>query len=779
MVKPIWNNAESVNHQNFAKKTHPYDKKNLVPRAVLMKSGLVSINTTRQNISKTAVLVNIARQVNAAHSKRTVNVARPMSYLSKTEHSTIDGGYVAFGWDPKGGKITGTSTIKTVNLDFENVYFVRELKFNLFSISQMCDKMNSVLFNDIECIVLSLNFKLIDESQVLLRVPRKNNMYSIDLKNIVAKGVLTCLFAKATSDESKLWHRRLGRGKTKKFQARPKSQDLHRHSKFRKILGCKLTSIKWVNAVGGKTSIELPFDPNMPALKDYSIFDFSRDDEDDGAVVDMNNLDTIIQVSPILTTRIHKDHPLNQVIGDLQSATQTRKMSKNLEEHGFEEPKKVIHALKDPSWIEAMHEELLQFKLQRSMIGSLMYLTSSRSDIMFTVCACARYQVNPKVLHLHVVKTIFSARKRQWLKIPQQNLSMWLLQVAMDKCFGFRINYLIMGKAKKSVRLMMEKFFGMELELMLVTQNANPIKHALTVNPTIYTSCIEHFWATVKVKTVNGKVQLHALVDGKKIIINESTVRRDLQLEDAEGRPSHKRIYDAPSHSKKIFGNMKRVGKSFSGRVTPLFPTMVVQNQQELGEGLTIPTDPHHTPTIIESSTQPQNTQKPRKPKRKDTQVPQPSGPTDIVVDEAVHKELGESLVRAATTASSLEAEQNSGGGPKRQETIGDTIAQTSLKRRVKKLDQKKWSRTHGLKRLHKVSMSRRVESSGDEDSLGEDASKQGRMINAIDADEDITLVNVQANAEMFDVSTLTGDEVFAEQEVAAKSVNLIVDEVY
>ncbi|GJX01486.1 putative ribonuclease H-like domain-containing protein [Tanacetum coccineum] len=143
-----------------------------------------------------------------------------------------------------------------------------------------------------------------------------------------------------------------------------------------------------VNVVGGKTSIELPFDPNMPALEDDSIFDFSRDDEDDGAEADMNNLDTTIQVSPIPTTRIHKDHPLDQVIGDLQSATQTRKMSKNLEEHGFvstiqqrtnhkdlqnclfacflsqEEPKKVIHALKDPSWIEAMQEELLQFKLQ-------------------------------------------------------------------------------------------------------------------------------------------------------------------------------------------------------------------------------------------------------------------------------------------------------------------------------------------------------------------------------------------------------------------------------
>ncbi|GJV67676.1 hypothetical protein Tco_1483185 [Tanacetum coccineum] len=90
-----------------------------------------------------------------------------------------------------------------------------------------------------------------------------------------------------------------------------------------------------VNVVGGKTSIELPFDPNMPALEDVSIFDFLRDDKDDGAEADMNNLGTTIQVSPIPTTRIHKDHPFDQVIGDFQSATQTRKMSKNLEEHGF------------------------------------------------------------------------------------------------------------------------------------------------------------------------------------------------------------------------------------------------------------------------------------------------------------------------------------------------------------------------------------------------------------------------------------------------------------
>ncbi|GKA48226.1 hypothetical protein Tco_0741184 [Tanacetum coccineum] len=103
-----------------------------------------------------------------------------------------------------------------------------------------------------------------------------------------------------------------------------------------------------------------------------------------------------------------------------------------------------------------------------------------------------------------------------------------------------------------------------------------------------------------------------------------------------------------------------------------------------------------------------------------------------------------------------------------------------SLKRRVKKLEKKCSSRTHKLKRLYKVGLTAMVESSGDEANLGEDASKQERRINDIDEDEDITLVNVQddADAEMFDVGTMNGDEVFAEQEVAAKDVNLTVDEV-
>ncbi|GKA68512.1 hypothetical protein Tco_0768429 [Tanacetum coccineum] len=387
--------------------------------------------------------------------------------------------------------------------------------------------------------------------------------------------------------------------------------------------------------------------------------------------------------------------------------------------------------------------------------------------------------------------------------------------------------------------------------------NAHPINHALTVNPTIYTSCIEQFWATIKAKTVNGEVQLQALVDGKKLTlmgskttawnefsstmasaiiclatnqkfnfskyIFESMVKnldnvgkflmysRFIQVfldKQLEGVPTHNRTYIAPSHTKKIFGNMRRVGKSFSGRETPLFQTMVVQDQADMGEGSANPTDPHHTHTIIQPSTsKPQKTQKPRRTKRKDTEVPQPSGPTTNVADEVVNEEMDDSLERAATTATSLDAKQDSGNINKTQSkatpnepsspetsSSGNTLRSgedslninelmelctnlqnkvidmektktsqaqkiTSLRRKVKRLKKKGRSRTHGFKRLYKVGLSRRVKSSEDEGLGEEDASKQGRIAD-IDANKDIYWVNVHTDQDMFGVNDLDCDEV-------------------
>ncbi|GJU83059.1 putative ribonuclease H-like domain-containing protein [Tanacetum coccineum] len=121
----------------------------------------------------------------------------------------FNGGSVTFGGSK--GYITGKGRIRVGNLDFDSVSFVKELgHFNLFSISQICDKQHKVLFTETECLVVSSDFKMPDENQILLKVPRHHNMYSFDMKTPTPAKGFACLIAKATSDESKMWHRRLG-----------------------------------------------------------------------------------------------------------------------------------------------------------------------------------------------------------------------------------------------------------------------------------------------------------------------------------------------------------------------------------------------------------------------------------------------------------------------------------------------------------------------------------------------------------------------------------------
>ncbi|GJV58992.1 hypothetical protein Tco_1465092 [Tanacetum coccineum] len=160
--------------------------------------------------------------VNENKGKRVNVVKASTSWVWKAKNSRqptvenyedYDSGFVSFG-DGK-GRISRKGKIKTGTLDFDNVYFYKELKYNLFSVSQICNKKNNVLFTDTECLVLSSNFKLLDESQVLLRVLRKDNIYSVDLKSVVSIKGLTCLVAKDTIDESNLWPRRLGMDKSK------------------------------------------------------------------------------------------------------------------------------------------------------------------------------------------------------------------------------------------------------------------------------------------------------------------------------------------------------------------------------------------------------------------------------------------------------------------------------------------------------------------------------------------------------------------------------------
>ncbi|GJR30932.1 putative ribonuclease H-like domain-containing protein [Tanacetum coccineum] len=120
----------------------------------------------------------------------------------------IKGGIVKFGGGD--GRISGKGTIRTSKLDFENVYYVEELQhFNLFSVSQICDKKNKVLFTDTDCLVLSEKFQLPDASQVVLRIPRKHDLYTFHISDLQPEQKVTCLVAKASLDESTRWHRRM------------------------------------------------------------------------------------------------------------------------------------------------------------------------------------------------------------------------------------------------------------------------------------------------------------------------------------------------------------------------------------------------------------------------------------------------------------------------------------------------------------------------------------------------------------------------------------------
>ncbi|GJY01514.1 hypothetical protein Tco_0359666 [Tanacetum coccineum] len=308
--------------------------------------------------------------------------------------------------------------------------------------------------------------------------------------------------------------------------------------------------------------------------------------------------------------------------------------------------------------------------------------------------------------------------------------------------------------------------------------------------------------ATVKAKTVNGEVQLQALVDGKKVIITESIKRKDLQLEDVEGVDC---LPNAVIFEQLIIMGYKTTAwNEFSSTMASAIICLATNQKFNFSK------------YIFESMVKNLDSvgnflMYPRRKQRKDTELPQTSGPTTNVADEAVNEEMNASLEKATTTATSLDAEQDrgninktqskatlnepsfigtsSGSGPRRQDIIGDTIAQTrtqrlqaleinSLKRRVTKLKRRKRSGTHGIKRLYKVGLSAKVESSDEEQSLDEeDASKQGRIAD-IDAAKDIYLINVYKDEDMFGVNDLDGDEVVVETEVAPKDVNLSVDEV-
>ncbi|GKD01397.1 hypothetical protein Tco_1171671, partial [Tanacetum coccineum] len=405
--------------------------------------------------------------------------------------------------------------------------------------------------------------------------------------------------------------------------------------------------------------------------------------------------------------------------------------------------------------------EEVDVHLYRSMIGSLMYLTSSRPDIMFAVCACARYQVNPKVSHLHAVKRIF-----RYLK-GQSKLGLWY-----PKDFPFNLvaytdsDYTGASLDRKSTTGGCQ-FLGSRLISWQCKKQTVVINFITEAKYVAASSCYG------QVKTINGEVQIQALVDGKNFIITESIVTRYLQLEDAKGADC------LPTAT--IFEQLTLMGTTAWNEFSSTTASAIIclaTNQKF-----------NFSKYIFESMVK---------------NLENVSGKflmyPDNVADEAVYKELDDSLVRAATTASSLEAEQDSsninktrskatlnkpnphgtGSGVNTPRSGKDSMKlkelmefYTKLQQRVLDVENTKTTQAQEITSLKlRVGRSARVVSS-DEASWGdqENASKQGRKINDINKDAEITLVDETQGRYgdnlMFDTSDLAGEEVFvAEQGV-------------
>ncbi|GJU12275.1 putative ribonuclease H-like domain-containing protein [Tanacetum coccineum] len=404
-----------------------------------------------------------------------------------SDFKEFKGGYVAFGNDSKGGRISGKGTIKTSCIDFEKVSYVEELKFNLLSVSQICDKKHNVLFTDKECLILSPKFKFVDEDldhlgkfdgkseegyllgystnskgfRVYNRVTRKVQdclhvnflenqenqkgkgpdwMFDLDLLTPSMNYIpvrkenyadskeqgITCDDAEDLDDQQFIVHTTQPmppEERTAAKEVKLSSEDQALHDELVSLMHQESLAKahnddqriafeeekRRISIAKGKEHVDSTFTlstantppqstGNTPTDSDDDtptdgVFSTNSFDAEEGGVADYNNLDPTIDVPSTPTLRIHKIHPQSQIIGKSTAGVQTRRKlqdstsnqhqallsfiyKQNRTNHkdqqtclfacflSQEEPKKVSQALADESWVEAMQEELLQFKLQ-------------------------------------------------------------------------------------------------------------------------------------------------------------------------------------------------------------------------------------------------------------------------------------------------------------------------------------------------------------------------------------------------------------------------------
>nr|GEY46775.1 hypothetical protein [Tanacetum cinerariifolium] len=245
--------------------------------------------------------------------------------------------------------------------------------------------------------------------------------------------------------------------------------------------------------------------------------------------------------------------------------------------------------LKDPNG------EDVDVHTYKSIIGSLMYLTSSRPDIMFALCACARFQVTPKASHLHAVMRILRYLKGKphlglWYpKDPPFNLVAYSDSnypgASLDRKSTIEgCQFLGFADTHNMITYLTKSDASEGFEQILDFLNARVIQYALTVKPTIYVSRIKQFWSFVSLKKTNDVVRLQALIDRRKVIITEDTVQQALRLDDAES------IDCLPNEE--IFAELERMGVDTSWFKGMLVPKQVNDDVDDNVANAVKPTSP-------------------------------------------------------------------------------------------------------------------------------------------------------------------------------------------
>nr|GEV63961.1 retrovirus-related Pol polyprotein from transposon TNT 1-94 [Tanacetum cinerariifolium] len=511
-----------------------------------------------------------------------------------------------------------------------------------------------------------------------------------------------------------------------------------------------------VNDVGRKSSIELSGDPNMPELEDISIFEDSNEDVF-GAESNLNNLESTFQVSHIPIIRIHKDHPLQQVIGDLHSAPQTRRMLK-LDERGImirnkkrlvaEGQKKGIDY--DEFFAPVARIEAIRLFLAYALFKDfVVYQMDVKSAFLY---GKIKEEKEDRIFisqdkYVNEILTKFDFFEVKTASTPIETHKT-LLKDEMRDDVDEHLYRSMIGSLMYLTSSRPDIMFAM---VMIHTdQNVADL-----LTKAFDASKFQYLIAT-KAKNINGEAHINAKVDGKKFIITEATIRRDLKFKDEGGIDclSNEVIFE----QRTLMGAKTTAENEFSSTMASAIIWLATNQKfnfskyifEIVGKGSTMPSGPQHTPIIQLTTSKPQKKQKPQMSKNKDTQETLPSDSTDEALNEEnVPTQSNDPPLSRVNT---LRSEEDS----LKLNTL--TELYTKLSDRLLNLEKTKTAQAKEIS-----SSKRRVKIL---DKKKEDASKQERNIADMDADAKTILVNETVedqgrynDQEMFDTSVLDDEE--------------------